>query len=97
MAQTGVVARWSGPPEPPGIDIVGYRVIVTREDPLRIYSVDLPASARRVPVPAAFLEPGTEHGSRSGDRGERQPDLHDDLLRGGVGLGEEQGRRPPPC
>ena len=46
-AQTGVVARWSGPPEPPGIDIVGYRVIVTREDPLRIYSVDLPASARR--------------------------------------------------
>jgi hypothetical protein len=61
VAQTGVVARWSGPPEPPGIDIVGYRVIVTREDPLRIYSVDLPASARRVPVPAAFLEPGTEY------------------------------------
>jgi hypothetical protein len=61
VAQKGVVARWSSPPEPPGIDIVGYRVIVTREDPLRIYSVDLSASARKVPVPAAFLEPGTEY------------------------------------
>ena len=61
VAQKGVVARWSSPPEPPGIDIVGYRVIVTREDPLRVYSVDLPASARKVPVPAAFLEPGTEY------------------------------------
>jgi len=57
----GVFARWSGPPEPPGIEIVGYRVIVTREDPLRVYSVDLPASARRVPIPSAFLEPGTEY------------------------------------
>ena len=61
VAQRGVVARWSGPTEPPGIGIVGYRVIVTREDPLRVYSVDLPASARKVPVPAAFLEPGTEY------------------------------------
>jgi hypothetical protein len=61
VARSGVVARWSGPPEPPGIDMVGYRVIVTREDPLRVYSVDLPASGRKVPVPAAFLEPGTEY------------------------------------
>jgi len=61
VARKGVVARWSGPPEPPGIDIVGYRVIVTREDPLRVYSVDLPASARKVPIPSAFLEPGTEY------------------------------------
>jgi hypothetical protein len=57
----GVVARWNAPPEPPGIDIAGYRVIVTREDPLRAYQVELPASARRVPVPAAFLERGTEY------------------------------------
>jgi len=61
VARKGVVARWSGPPEPPAIDIVGYRVIVTREDPLRVYSVDLPASARKVPIPSAFLEPGTEY------------------------------------
>jgi hypothetical protein len=61
VAEKGVVARWNGPPEPAGIEIVGYRVIVTGEDPLRIYSVDLPATARRVPIPSAFLEPGTEY------------------------------------
>lgn len=61
VARTNVVARWVGPPEPPGIDIVGYRVIATREDPLRVYSVDLPASVNSVPIPAAFLEPGTEY------------------------------------
>lgn len=57
----GVVARWNAPPEPPGIDIVGYRVIATRADPLRVYQVELPASARSVPIPAAFLESGTEY------------------------------------
>jgi hypothetical protein len=56
-----VVARWKAPPEPPGIDIVGYRVIATREDPLRVYQVELPASARRVPIPAAFLQSGVEY------------------------------------
>jgi len=57
----GVVARWKAPPEPAGIDIVGYRVIATREDPLRIYQVELPASARSVPIPAAFLQSNTEY------------------------------------
>ena len=57
----GVVARWKAPPEPQGIDIAGYRVIATREDPLRVYQVELPASARSVPIPAAFLQSGTEY------------------------------------
>jgi hypothetical protein len=57
----GVVARWQAPPEPPGIDIIGYRVIATREDPLRVYQVELPASARKVPIPKAFLQSGTEY------------------------------------
>jgi hypothetical protein len=57
----GVVARWKSPPEPPGIDIVGYRVIATQEDPLRVYQVELPAAARSVPIPAAFLQSGTEY------------------------------------
>jgi hypothetical protein len=35
-------------------------VIVTREDPLRIYSVDLPAGTTSVSVPPEFLDPGTE-------------------------------------
>jgi hypothetical protein len=57
----GVVASWEAPPEPAGIDIVGYRVIATREDPLRVYQVELPATARSVPIPAAFLESDTEY------------------------------------
>jgi hypothetical protein len=57
----GVVARWRPAAQPGGIDIVGYRVIVTREDPLRVYQVELPASARKVPIPAAFLQSDTEY------------------------------------
>ena len=61
VGRDDVVARWTAAAQPPGIDIVGYRVIVTREDPLRVYSVDLPALARRVPIPAEFLQSGTEY------------------------------------
>jgi len=43
-----------------GIKVVSYQVVVMRESPtLRVYSVDLPAAATQVTVPAAFLEPGT--------------------------------------
>ena len=57
----GVVARWKATPQPPGIDIVGYRVIATRDDEQRVYQVELGASARRVPIPAVFLESGHEY------------------------------------
>jgi hypothetical protein len=57
----GVVARWTPAAQPAGIDIVGYRVIVTREDPLRVYQVELPAPAREVPIPTAFLQSDTEY------------------------------------
>jgi hypothetical protein len=53
----GVVARWNAPPETRGID---YR-IATQADPLRVYEVELPASARSVPIPVAFLQSGTEY------------------------------------
>jgi hypothetical protein len=56
-----VVARWARVAEKSGIDVVGYRAIVTREGPLRVLSVDLPASARKVKVPAEFLERGAEY------------------------------------
>jgi hypothetical protein len=56
-----VVARWDPVAEPSGIDIVGYRVIVTREDPLRVFNADLPSSARSMTIPSDFLEPGTEY------------------------------------
>jgi hypothetical protein len=55
-----VVVAWKPVPTP-GVDIVGYQVVVTREEPLRVFSVDLPARARRLPVPAAFLQRGVEY------------------------------------
>jgi hypothetical protein len=55
-----VVVAWKPVPIP-GVEIVGYQVVVTREEPLRVLSVDLPARARRLPVPAAFLQRGTEY------------------------------------
>jgi hypothetical protein len=61
VGRSNVVARWNAVDESGGIDIVGYRVIVTRENPLRVFNADLPASARRMPVPAEFLQSGTEY------------------------------------
>jgi hypothetical protein len=55
------VAAWNPVPEPAGIDVVGYRAIVEREGPLRVFSVDLPASVTSVTIPQEFLEPGTEY------------------------------------
>jgi hypothetical protein len=55
------VVAWKGVRNPPGSKIVGYQVVVTREDPLRVFSVDLPARARRLAVPAAFLQHGVEY------------------------------------
>jgi len=44
------------------VDIVGYQVIVEREDPTSlVLSVDLPASATQVTVPWEFLEPETTY------------------------------------
>jgi len=37
------------------LTITGYQVIVEQEEPLRIFSIDLPATATSVTVPAGFL------------------------------------------
>lgn len=51
--------RTCGPDE--ACTIVGYQVIVTRTDPLRIYSVDVPPEITSITVPPEFLDPGTEY------------------------------------
>jgi len=61
VARDNVVARWNAVTTPAGIDIVGYRVIVTREDPLRVFNADLTASATSMAIPAEFLESGVEY------------------------------------
>lgn len=57
------VISWNSVTDPfPGtesaVDIVAYQVIVERLKPtLRVFSVDLPATATEVTVPSAFMEP----------------------------------------
>ena len=56
-----LVADWNPVPEPPGINVVGYRAIVEREDPLRVFSIDLPASVTSVTIPPEYVESGTKY------------------------------------
>jgi hypothetical protein len=61
------VIKWNSVTSPfPGTDspvsIVGYQVIVERVKPsLRVFSVDLPATATQVTVPSAFMETKKEY------------------------------------
>lgn len=62
VAPADVVVRWEPSPQtPPDVDIVGYQVIVVREDDTRSMEADLTASTRTFHVPVEFLEPGTEY------------------------------------
>jgi hypothetical protein len=51
-----VVVRWREGAQPAGVEIVAYQVVVTRERPLRVLSVDLPGTVHRLTVPSEFLE-----------------------------------------
>jgi hypothetical protein len=53
------VVVWEPAAEPAGIDIVGFQVIVEREDEARTFQVDLPATATSVTIPPEFLEANT--------------------------------------
>jgi hypothetical protein len=56
VGRIGIVGRWAPGAQRPGVDIVAYRAIVTTKAPrLRVFSADLPPSARHVEVPRAFL------------------------------------------
>jgi hypothetical protein len=55
-----LVVRWNPVTEPAGIEITGYEVVVTREEPLRVLEADLPATATEMSVPAEFMEAGAE-------------------------------------
>lgn len=61
IARDGAVASWDPVPESGGVEISGYRAIIEREDPLRVFEVDLPASVTSVTIPPEYLEPDAEH------------------------------------
>jgi hypothetical protein len=61
VSRDNLVATWKPVAEGGGIDITGYRAIVEREDPLRVFNADLPASATSVTIPREYLEPGTDY------------------------------------
>jgi hypothetical protein len=61
VPEGNAVASWSPGSQPAGVEIVGYRAIVEREKPLRVFNADLPASVTSVTIPAEFLEPGNEY------------------------------------
>jgi hypothetical protein len=61
VPEANAIASWNPGRQPAGIDIVGYRAIVERERPLRVFNADLPASVNRVTIPAEFLQPGVEY------------------------------------
>ena len=63
VAREDLVVRWEAVATPPGIEIVGYQVLVTREEPLRVFSADMPASATSLRIPVEFLEAGVEYKS----------------------------------
>lgn len=62
LARDQVVILWEPVTTPPGVDIAGYQVLAVADDGSeKTYSVDLPASARQIPVPGAFLQPQTAY------------------------------------
>lgn len=58
---TNLTVSWEKVTEPKGIKIIGYQVLVEREDPLRRFSADLTADATSIKIPSEFFEPGVEH------------------------------------
>lgn len=53
--------RWRPAPQPQGINVVRYQVIISGGEPSREFSVFLPGSARKVEIPEEFLAPNTEY------------------------------------
>jgi len=61
VPEGNVVASWTPGPQPAGVEIVGYRAIVERENPLRVFNADLPASVTSLTIPNEFVEPGIQY------------------------------------
>ena len=62
VATDALVVRWEPVAASAGIEIVGYRVGVERdEEPILVLDVQLSAEATELSVPAEFMDPGVEY------------------------------------
>lgn len=61
VAPDQVVISWRPAAQPPGVVIVRYQVIVEGDDPLRVFSADLPADRTSLRVSPEFLEPNSRY------------------------------------
>ena len=59
---SNLVVTWETVADPSGAgnEITGYEVVVEQEDPRRIFSIHMPATATSVTVPPEFLAAGKE-------------------------------------
>ena len=55
---SNTVIEWQSVTTPAGIEIVGYQVILEQDDPLRTFSIDLPATANSLRIPSKFFADG---------------------------------------
>ncbi|MGH9190621.1 MAG: hypothetical protein ACRD0Q_11425 [Acidimicrobiales bacterium] len=63
VAPGELVVKWEPVTSPSGVNIAAYQVLVVADapsvgNPKRVMDVMLPATARRLPIPAEFLVPG---------------------------------------
>jgi hypothetical protein len=61
VAPDDVVASWEPVPDRRRVDIVGYRAIVEKEKPLRVFNADLPANVTSIHIPEEFVQRGKKH------------------------------------
>lgn len=64
VAADGLTVQWQPVTGPAGVDVAAYQVLVVAEapgrgNPKRVLDVQLPAAARELKVPPAFLQPGS--------------------------------------
>jgi hypothetical protein len=61
VSRNRALIGWKPAQQATGVHIDHYQVIVERDEPLRTFQVDLPATADHVAIPRTFLESGAEY------------------------------------
>jgi Fibronectin type III domain len=62
VADADLTASWTATSQPQGVNVVGYQVVVESQDPVKTFSVDIPASVTSVTIPDEYLQPGGKYG-----------------------------------